>query len=72
MSTTLRSHAFTNKQVRLNWKAIVQEDGKRMNKQRKTGCEEEDEKKKMRGGGGLFISLIMRDRSEAPVHSGMV
>lgn len=25
-----------------------------------------------RGGGGLFISLIMRDRSEAPAHSGMV
>lgn len=41
--------------------------------------EEGEEKKKIREegrknmrGGGLFISLIMRDRSEAQVHSGMV
>lgn len=69
-----RSHSFKSEHVRREWKANVQEEGGK-----RIGEEEEKEEKKMREQGrkkirgrGLFISLIMRDRSEAQVHSGMV
>lgn len=43
---------------------------KRMGREEEENMREQG-RKKMRGRG-LFISLIMRDRSEAQVHSGMV